>query len=214
MESGDTSSESYTTRLTTLESPLWKRMLDVQAPYRWNLRRLLGDRRTLDVGCGVGRNLQNLPPGSVGVDHNASSVEICRERGLEAWATDTFWRSEEAPRGPFDGLLAAHLVEHLPREEAAGVLAPYVELLAPQARAVLICPQERGYRSDATHLHFFDLPELRALCREAGLTPERSFSFPLPRPAGRWFTYNEFVVVARREQNGSATGPSNAAGQA
>ena len=48
----------------------WKRILDVQAPYRWNLRRLLGTRRTLDVGCGIGRNLVNLPVGSVGVSRH------------------------------------------------------------------------------------------------------------------------------------------------
>jgi hypothetical protein len=80
MESGDTWSASYTARLTTLESPLWKRVLNIQAPYRWDLRRLLGDRVTLDVGCGVGRNLQNLPPGSVGVDHNMDSLGILSSR--------------------------------------------------------------------------------------------------------------------------------------
>jgi SAM-dependent methyltransferase len=213
MESGDTASESYTTRLTTLGSPLWKRVLDVQAPYRWNLRRLLGERRTLDVGCGVGRNLQNLPPGSVGVDHNASSVAICRERGLQAWTTAEFFDGEAARQEPFEGLLAAHLVEHLPREEAAGVLAPYVQLLAPGARVVLICPQERGYRSDATHLHFFDTDELGELCAEAGLAVEKSYSFPLPRRAGRFFTYNEFVAVARRgpDRDVPSVGPASAA---
>jgi SAM-dependent methyltransferase len=211
MDTGDTSSASYTARLTTLESPWWKRVLDVQAPYRWNLRRLLGDRPTLDVGCGVGRNLQNLPAGSVGVDHNASSVEVCRARGLDAYTSAD--RDAVAACGPFRGLLAAHLVEHLPRADAAGVLAPYVDLLTPDARVVLICPQERGYRSDHTHLHFFDTGELGALCGELGLEVEQASSFPFPRPAGRWFTYNEFVVVARRRSG--AEGPhAGAAGTA
>jgi SAM-dependent methyltransferase len=209
MESGDTSSASYTARLKTLESPLWKRALNVQAPYRWNLRRLLGDRVTLDVGCGVGRNLQNLPPGSVGVDHNTSSVATCRARGLEAYTSEEFWNGPATSRGPFHGLLAAHLVEHLPRDEAAGVLAPYVDLLGPGGVAVMVCPQERGYRSDSTHTHFFDFPELGALCAEVGLVVEKSFSFPLPRPAGRWFTYNEFVVVARRSPNRAEDGLSS-----
>ena len=35
----------------------WKRALDVQAPYRWNLRRLKPGFM-LDVGCGLGRNLE------------------------------------------------------------------------------------------------------------------------------------------------------------
>lgn len=193
----DTSDRSYTARLTALEGAAWKRVLDVQAPYRWNLRRLLGDRTTLDIGCGIGRNLQHLPPGSVGVDHNASSVEVCRSRGLVAHETGEFW-SSPAATARFDGLLAAHLVEHLPRQEAVAVLGPYVELLSPGARVVLICPQERGYRSDPTHVTFFDLDELGRLCGELGLGVERSFSFPFPRPVGRRFTYNEFVVTARR----------------
>ena len=32
--------------------------------------------RTLDVGCGIGRNLAALPPGSLGVDHNPTSIEV------------------------------------------------------------------------------------------------------------------------------------------
>lgn len=209
MDTGDTSSASYTARLTTLESPRWKRVLDVQAPYRWNLRRLLGARPTLDVGCGVGRNLQNLPAGSVGVDHNSSSVEVCRSRGLEAYTTEEFWPSPAARR-PFRGLLAAHLVEHLPREEAVGVLAPYVALLSPDALVVLVCPQERGYRSDPTHRHFYDTAALDALCRELGLAVRQAFSFPLPRRAGPWFTYNEFVVVAGRDPGRDAARPDPA----
>lgn len=194
----DTSDRSYTARLASLEGARWKRVLDVQAPYRWNLRRLLGDRVTLDVGCGIGRNLQHLPAGSVGVDHNESSVELCRARGLVAYDSPTFWATPEVTSSRFAGLLAAHLVEHLPRAQATEVLAPYVDLLSPGARVVLICPQERGYRSDATHVTFFDEDGLADLCGELGLAVERSYSFPFPRTVGRRFTYNEFVVAARR----------------
>ncbi len=50
----DTRDAAYTTRLDELGGAAWKRYLDVQAPYRWNLSRLnLGF--TLDVGCGIGR---------------------------------------------------------------------------------------------------------------------------------------------------------------
>lgn len=193
---GGTTSAAYTRRLAVRSGARWKRVLDVQAPYRWNLHRLLGERRTLDVGCGIGRNLAHLPTGSVGVDHNATSVQVCRDAGLDARTVEEFLAQEPSPQ--FGGLLAAHLIEHLPAGEAAGVLAPYLPFLEPAARVVLICPQERGFASDPTHTVFTDQEALAALVGELGLRVERQFAFPLPRATGRVFLYNEFVTVACR----------------
>lgn len=195
VDDGGTAGGSYTERLVRQSGARWKRVLDVQAPYRWNLRRLLGDRPTLDVGCGIGRNLAHLPRGSVGVDHNATSVARCRDAGLTAFTVDEFLARGARPE--FDGLLAAHLVEHLPAGGAAAVLGPYLGFLRPAAVVVLICPQERGFASDPTHTVFTDQAALAALSGELGLSVERQFSFPLPRMTGRVFTYNEFVTVAR-----------------
>ena len=172
-------------------------MLDVQAPYRWNLRRLLGDRAVLDVGCGIGRNLAHLGSRSVGVDHNSDSVSLCRARGLTAVTTDELATSGTVADGAFDGLLAAHLLEHLPEGAAPDVLAPYLRYLAPGARLVFICPQQRGFRSDATHTVYFDDARLREAMEGIGAVVTDQRSFPFPRAAGRWFTYNEFVTVGR-----------------
>lgn len=191
-----TTSADYTRRLADRSGARWKRALDVQAPYRWNLRRLLGERATLDVGCGIGRNLAHLPAGSVGVDHNATSVQVCRDAGLTAFTTEEFLAHPAEPR--FGGMLAAHLIEHLPPGGAAEVLAPYLPHLADDAVVVLICPQERGFASDPTHTVFTDQSALAQLADELGMSVARQFSFPLPRAAGKLFTYNEFVTVARR----------------
>lgn len=202
----DTTAQAYTDRLAALEQARWKQLLDVQAPYRWNLRRLLGERRVLDVGCGIGRNLAHLSAGSVGVDHNRHSVRTCQDRGLTAYTDEEFLALPPDRRGRFGGLLAAHLVEHLPPGGAAEVLAPYLDYLdGPgdsnpdrQARVVLICPQQRGFASDPTHTVYFDQGRLARLCAELGLVVDRQFSFPFPTWVGRVFTYNEFVTVARR----------------
>jgi 2-polyprenyl-3-methyl-5-hydroxy-6-metoxy-1,4-benzoquinol methylase len=188
-----TDKAEYTDRLRRLEQARWKRLLDVQAPYRWNIRRLdLG--RTLDVGCGIGRNLAHLGGNGVGVDHNAASVETCRARGLEAYTTEEFFAAE---RDPFDSMLAAHLLEHMPADQARDVVKSYLPYVKPGGTAVFITPQERGYASDETHVRWVGFEEARALCDELGLTVRRQYSFPFPRLAGKVFTYNEFVTVAR-----------------
>lgn len=177
----DTTDRDYTERLVKLTGAGWKQRLDVQRPYRWNLRRLTEDRRVLDVGCGIGRNLTALNPESVGVDHNRYSVDHCRSLGLHAYTPGEF-RSVEL--GKFDGMLMAHVIEHLTPGAEAQVIKDYLPHLAPGAVVLLLCPQERGFASDITHTTFFEFGKLSALCEQVGLTVTRTSSFPFPRFAG------------------------------
>jgi SAM-dependent methyltransferase len=196
---GGTAGRDYTERLDRLSGQAWKQRLDVQRPYRWNLRRLnLG--RTLDLGCGLGRNLAHLDGNGVGVDHNVTSVATARAHGWNAFTSAEFLAGPYAVPGAFDSLLAAHVVEHMDRDQAFELLRDHLQYVRPGGKVVLICPQERGYASDATHVRFTDFAGLVELCQALGLTVTRQFSFPLPRLLGRLFTYNEFVVVARRSE--------------
>jgi len=190
-----TREDAYADRLAARESVWWKRLFDVQAPYRWNLRRQhLG--RTLDVGCGLGRNLKALSPGSVGVDHNAAAVAECRRRGFSAY-TDEQWKAGGADaEGSFDSMLLAHVVEHV--AEPGPLLLTYLPSVRPGGKVFMICPQERGYASDPTHVRFSDGAYLQGLAKSCGLQPDDWFSFPLPRWTGRLFTYNEFCVAATK----------------
>lgn len=192
--SEDTVGAAYTARLVGLSEARWKQVLHVQAPYHWNHRRLLGDRRVLDVGCGIGRNLRALSPRSVGVDHNVHSVEHCRSLGLQACTVEEFETTTWSE--PFEGMLVAHVIEHLDPGGEADVLTMYLPHLAPGSPVVLICPQERGFASDATHTTFFDTTSLGRLAESVGLTVQRETSFPFPRRAGKAFIYNESVLVA------------------
>ncbi|GAB3183349.1 methyltransferase family protein [Micromonospora palomenae] len=191
-----TQGEDYTRRLQRLGGARWKQLLDVQAPYRWNLRRL-GLGRTLDVGCGLGRNLANLGGGAVGVDHNATSIAHARAAGHEAYTVEEFFRSEHARPDAFDSLLAAHLLEHLPAGQALEVVSSYLPFVRSGGTAVFITPQERGYASDASHVRFVGFAEAAEAARDLGMTVVRQYSFPFPRALGKLFTYNEFVTVAR-----------------
>jgi SAM-dependent methyltransferase len=191
-----TATGAYAERLVALEAAPWRRILNVQAPYRWNLRRLRPGF-VLDVGCGLGRNLRHLDGRGVGIDHNPASLAVARERGLEVYTPEEFESSAHARPGRFDALLVAHVLEHLGAAEAEALLVEYGRYVVPGGKVIMICPQEAGYRSDASHVTFFDGDALAELAAVAGLTVESSSSFPFPRFVGRHFPYNEFVMVAR-----------------
>jgi 2-polyprenyl-3-methyl-5-hydroxy-6-metoxy-1,4-benzoquinol methylase len=190
-----TADSEYTDRLRRLGGNRWKQVLDVQAPYRWNVRRL-GLGRTLDIGCGLGRNLMHLDGHGVGVDHNPDSVAVARAHGLEAYTVDEFLHSDRAVPASFDSLLAAHVVEHMSEQDAVAMLRGYLVYLKPQGKLCLITPQEVGYRSDATHVRFVDFEALTRLSRALDLEVVRQFSFPFPRVVGKAFRYNEFVQLS------------------
>ena len=192
-----TDAPAYADRLRRLEGARWKRLLDVQAPYRRNVRRL-APGRTLDVGCGLGRNLAHLGGNGIGVDHNAAAVAECRRRGLVAYTTAELAGAPEAQLGGFDHLLFAHVLEHLVPSAARDLMATYLPYLGPDGTVIMITPQEAGQRSDPTHLTFFDFAAVRRLVEAVGLRVVEQRSFPFPRRAGRVFRHNEFVTVARR----------------
>ncbi len=192
---GGTSGEDYARRLQRKQHVWWKSALNVQAPYRWNLRRQrLG--RTIDVGCGIGRNLETLDPGSVGVDHNEHSVAVAREAGVSALTVAEWEQSALRVPESFDAILLAHVIEHLTEADAVALLRDYLPYLRPGGKVFFVCPQERGYASDATHVRFTTGDDLAGLSRQVGLQPQPWFSFPLPRWAGKPFVYNEFCLLA------------------
>jgi 2-polyprenyl-3-methyl-5-hydroxy-6-metoxy-1,4-benzoquinol methylase len=181
----------YTRRLQQLSDRRWKRM--VPNPYRRNVRRL-ATGRVLDIGCGIGRCLDFLRPRGVGVDPNETAIAVCKEKGHRAYTPEAFV-AEESDK--FDSLLCSHVLEHLDEQTGVDLLRSYLPHLRDGGRVVLITPQERGQRSDATHVRFMDEAALNGLLQKCGLTLERMSSFPLPRRFGRLFIYNETITIAR-----------------
>ena len=186
---------SYTRRLQRLSGRRWKRL--VPNPYRWNVRRL-ATGRVLDVGCGIGRCLDFIRPLGVGVDPNQTAIAVCREKGHEAYTPDEFAAQNSSEAGVhFDTLLCSHVLEHMDESTGTALLQSYLPYIRSGGRLVLITPQERGQRSDPTHVRLMDAAALTKLAKLCGLQIERISSFPLPRPFGRWFVYNETVTIAR-----------------
>ena len=139
----------------------------------------------------------NLADG-VGVDHNSESIAVARALGLRAWTTDEWPECPDAVPGSFDTLLLAHVLEHLDEQEASDLLATYLPFLRPRASMILICPQERGYASDPSHVRWVDFSTLDRTARGSRFEPVRAYSFPFPRVVGRVLPYNEFVLLAER----------------
>lgn len=187
---------SYSERLQRLQLAPLKSRLRFADPYRAHFLALrLG--RTLEVGCGVGRVLDFLRPNAVGVDHNVESVRICNERGLEAHTPEDFM--VRYGEDEFESLVFSHVLEHMKEEKAVEVLGMYLPYLRKGGRVILITPQERGQKSDPTHVTFMDHDRVASVCAHVGLNISVQCSFPLPRPLGRFFLYNEFVTVATKK---------------
>lgn len=195
--SDGTQDSSYAERLQKKQGVWWKQILPVQLPYRLNLKRQkLG--RTLDIGCGIGRNLPMLPPGSLGVDHNELSVAMARKNGMNAVTVDEFGAGDDARPSSFDSFLLAHVLEHMTEAESHDLLTSYLPYLRRGGSVFVVCPQEVGYRSDPTHVSFTTDADISRICRDVGLTTVKAYSFPFPRPVGKLFIYNEFCVLATK----------------
>jgi hypothetical protein len=191
-----TENQKYTDILMVRSGAGWKKALDVQRPYRWNIGRLdLG--KTLDIGCGIGRNLGNLSPESIGVDHNEYSVEVAIAAGYNAVTVDEFKRYKTRfKREGFSSMLLAHVLEHMTTEQGIEIIKEYLPFV--KDKVVIICPQEKGFTTDDTHVNFLRHKDIEDILKACGLEIERSYSFPFPSVVGKVFTYNETVVVGRK----------------
>jgi 2-polyprenyl-3-methyl-5-hydroxy-6-metoxy-1,4-benzoquinol methylase len=167
-----------------------------QWPYRTHLHSLRLSK-TLDIGCGAGRNLKALNEDSVGIDHNSLLVESCKAKGLTAYTTEDFLANAARFKSKFNSILISHVAEHMPAPEFISMLIAYKPFLQHGGRMVVVCPQEKGYASDSTHVYFMDFETISDCLKRAGFTISDQYSFPFPRFAGKIFSYNEFIVIGR-----------------
>ena len=189
--------QDYVDRLTAISNNTVKRMLQPVNPYKFNINKL-AHGRTLEIGCGIGRNLGYLDkPFNVGIDVNESAINHVTSLGHTAFSVkdfDAFINYDSS----FDHLLFSHVLEHMTMDESSTLVEKYLKYVKPGGTVIVICPQMRGYLSDPTHVEFMNPFKLRKLLEVCQLKILSSKSFPLPKWFGRLFIYNEYIVVAEK----------------
>jgi SAM-dependent methyltransferase len=134
--------------------------------------------RVLDVGCGRGEFLELLARrkvDGVGIDADEAMVSEVSHKGLQAVTTDAVPYLQAHP-AEFDGVFAAHLIEHMGPEGVQGLVRAAANALKPQGRLILVTPnpqnlqmQLRDFWIDLQHVRFYSADIVRWIVHEAGL---------------------------------------------
>lgn len=159
---------------------------------------------TIDFGCGVGELLSRLPMGSKGLEYNRDTVDFCRSKGLDVSWYDGYadnWSLSPIPGdGRMTSMVISHVLEHL--DEPMAVLDRLLHAAYEKGvkKVLVIVPGKAGFRSDATHRTFIDLPVLRdELARQPLWRLDTSGYFPFNlRRVGDYFAHNELQFLMQR----------------
>ncbi len=151
----------------------------VKAGQQFYLEYFQGRRNVLDIGCGRGEFLEMLRANNVagrGIDLSGESVELCRQKGLQAETADLFAYLDAQPEAAFDGIFCSQVVEHLDpfrlpelirlaasRLERNGVLA--IETPNPECLAIFAT----HFYLDPTHTRPVPHPLLSFYMEEFGM---------------------------------------------
>jgi SAM-dependent methyltransferase len=140
--------------------------------------RFLTGTLVLDLGCGRGEFLELLNARGVhglGVDADSEMIAQVKSKGLEAVEGDAteYLRAHPAE---FDGIFAAHLIEHLPPDDVEGLVAAAAGALKPAGRLILVTPnphnlqmQLHDFWIDLQHTRFYSPDIVRWIVHRAGL---------------------------------------------
>ncbi len=138
-----------------------------------------GRRRVLDLGCGRGEFLEIMRQngiGAAGVDSDAESILLCREKDLDVIQADLFAHLSSLPDESLDGVFCAQVVEHIPPLRLPGLVKLISQKLARGGVAVIETPNPEclaifatNFYLDPTHVRPVPAALLHFYFEESGL---------------------------------------------
>lgn len=179
-----------------------ERMYRVEARHFWfrgtravivaALERALGARlataRLLDLGCGTGFTLTQLPSGvrAVGLDYSATALRLARRRATGAELVRGSAYALPFAEASFDAALALDVLEHL--DDDLGAARELHRVIAPGGVAIVTVPAFAelwsAHDEALDHHRRYRLHEIVGVLRDAGFEIEHStyynfFLFPV-----------------------------------
>jgi SAM-dependent methyltransferase len=141
---------------------------------------LRSQRRVVDLGAGRGELVKLLKDASVSayaVEIEPDFVELMRDEGLEVVDEDAIAHLRGLDDGQVDGIVASHLVEHLPASAVSELVALATDKLADGGVLIVETPNPESvvagsinFHRDLTHLRPIHPDTLAFLCESGGFS--------------------------------------------
>jgi len=186
----DNKEESYYRYLLTSEmgKDRAKAHMEIMAEYFWKIFRGYGCKDVVDVGCGLGSFIEKAGQevNAIGIDSNKKVVEHCCKAGINAIWGDAMNLPFDDP-GKVDGIMCAHVLEHLPDPEKA--FREFSRVLKKEGVLVVrVPPFDSFFYDDWTHVRPFTRKTLRRLASATGFKVVRVFYYHYDLPFCSWKT--------------------------
>jgi O-antigen chain-terminating methyltransferase len=162
-----------------------------------------GCRRVVDLGCGRGELVQLLVDAGIpayGVEVNDDFVDLVASKGLEVLREDAVSHLAGLAPGDVDGIMASHVVEHLPPAVVTRLVETAFERLPEGGVLAMETPNPESlvagsvnFHRDPTHLRPVHPDTLAFICESAGFREVRiermspvpdAERLPTPTPGG------------------------------
>jgi len=167
----------------------------IRTRQRFYLDELAFCKRVADLGCGRGELLELLREHSIpayGVELEADFVDLLREKDLEVVTGDALAHLGELPPGSLDGIVASHVIEHMPAAIWQSLVLRSFDALRPSGVMILETPNPESlvagsinFHRDPTHLRPVHPETLAFHCESAGFSTVEIRRLAEPPPEHR-----------------------------